>query len=720
MRCIRVFLIFLLSHLFYENGLFGQPSYRVNHKGTDRYFTSRKSINTHDGGTVITGKTGFQERQSQAYVMKLDRTGRVKWAKKVETTLDTYDFFLTELGDGSIVFAGNSQSNGAPVYSDITLIRFTCEGDILWSKNISTLQGETNRFLLPFSLKTGRGNDVILSYYGTGNTNQYVTITRINESGNAVWSNTFYGTDNETRLPTVAFLSGNSVVAIGMKSYYTNFYNYYKSFFAITIDYASGTVQATKGFDYAEHITNRGVLVSHQSHHFYVEQLTNGGFAVFGEFSNFDYVNHYFFKLILDQNLSIASSVSYSVPLDLGKQWAKMRVFPNGEAHILSVPPNHQQLCWYAADENNNVVRQKRIEYPGANLDLWYAPVPNGNNAMNFIVSRMFLPEGSIEVTQLNNQSNTMEQCIGTDTSYVQLLPWTANEGNTSFQSIVTANPVITPLQLSTSDMVITTQYVCEAEEEPGVEPNQDFNIIGDTVVCDTREAVLFTGRTLNGTGKVTWTMSSDSYDQFEQLNDSTLSIVFKAPESNPVTVKLYASTESCEVLQDSIEITLYPQPETTVKNYRSCEFPLQLRAGIGYRSYQWPDGSSNETFTVSSPGNYELVLETYCGVQLTETITVEPANCSNTLFLPNAFSPNNDGKNDVFRPAFSGVPDFFEMIIYNRWGQIVFKTNNSSQGWDGRVRGNAQKSDLFVCLVRYRFPGGQISEKKVMITLVR
>src|SRR4029079_996149 len=124
----------------------------------------------------------------QAFIMKLDRTGRMRWARKIEQSRDTYEYFVVELADGSIVLAGNSQNNTAPSYSDITLMRFTCEGDILWSKNVSVPAAMGNRFLTPFSLKPGKGNDVILSFYGHNPTSQFLVITRIDDTGTTVWS----------------------------------------------------------------------------------------------------------------------------------------------------------------------------------------------------------------------------------------------------------------------------------------------------------------------------------------------------------------------------------------------------------------------------------------------------------------------------------------------------------------------------------------------------
>lgn len=517
----------------------------------------------------------------------------------------------------------------------------------------------------------------------------------------------------------MAFTSGNNVVAIGMKSFYSNFFNYYKSFFAISMKYDDGTVQMMKGYDYAEHITNHGVLVSHQSNHFYVEQLNKGGFAIFGEFSNFDPATNYFFRLTLNADLSINKSISYSVPLNLGKQWAKMRVLPNGETHIFCLTPTYQQLCWYSADDNNNVIRQKRIDYPGANIDLWYAPAANGNNAINFIVSRMFLPEGRIEVTQLKNQSTFINECIGTDTSFVQLVPWDAAEGQVSWQSIIDGGTVLTPLQLSASDIPITSEYVCDPEVSYDPQKEEVFKITGDSSVCKAGVPVQYVGRMQNGSAKVTWHMDESTYEKLEQVNDSTVSVIFK-PQNGDIKVKLFAFTQACEVLTDSMEVTLHAMSDSTIQNYSTCEFPLKIKAGSGYRYYRWPNGSTAPEFNVAGTGTYNVELETYCGDRHTETITVNNGSCSNTVYIPNAFTPNNDGKNDVFGPAISGALQFYQMTVFNRWGQVVFKTNDSQYCWDGTYRGHPQKSEGFVYIISYRFRMEETKQIRGTFLLIR
>ena len=70
-------------------------------------------------------------------------------------------------------------------------------------------------------------------------------------------------------------------------------------------------------------------------------------------------------------------------------------------------------------------------------------------------------------------------------------------------------------------------------------------------------------------------------------------------------------------------------------------------------------------------------------------------------LWVPNSFTPNNDGVNDFFKPVVIGV-DYYELIITNRWGEIVFTSRDINQSWDGYVDGNIAPSGVFKCEVIY------------------
>jgi gliding motility-associated-like protein len=87
------------------------------------------------------------------------------------------------------------------------------------------------------------------------------------------------------------------------------------------------------------------------------------------------------------------------------------------------------------------------------------------------------------------------------------------------------------------------------------------------------------------------------------------------------------------------------------------------------------------------------------CSKTVQKPVTIY-ISCS--IAVPNAFSPNGDRKNDFLYPLNAIKADKLEFTVYNRWGQLVFRTNNWKQGWDGRFNGQLQPAGTYVWLLRY------------------
>jgi len=122
------------------------------------------------------------------------------------------------------------------------------------------------------------------------------------------------------------------------------------------------------------------------------------------------------------------------------------------------------------------------------------------------------------------------------------------------------------------------------------------------------------------------------------------------------------------------------------------------LDAGIA-SSYLWSTGATSQTITVTTTGQYWVKASTGdCFAADTINVTINNAlTCDCVLYMPNAFTPNNDGHNDLFRPAKKGGCEFVSFLIYNQWGQKVFETSDLYKGWDGTYGGKGQNTGVFV-----------------------
>ncbi len=97
-------------------------------------------------------------------------------------------------------------------------------------------------------------------------------------------------------------------------------------------------------------------------------------------------------------------------------------------------------------------------------------------------------------------------------------------------------------------------------------------------------------------------------------------------------------------------------------------------------------------------------------------------SNCvADLVYVPNAFSPDGDGQNDVLFAQTGSVQTLLGFQIYNRWGELVFETRDFTQGWDGRYKGQALPPDVFGYVLQFECPqSGEVLLKKGNITILR
>jgi gliding motility-associated-like protein len=145
---------------------------------------------------------------------------------------------------------------------------------------------------------------------------------------------------------------------------------------------------------------------------------------------------------------------------------------------------------------------------------------------------------------------------------------------------------------------------------------------------------------------------------------------------------------------------------------------PMELNAGSGYDSYLWQDGSTGTTFLITDAGWYHVTVINKCGMDR-DSLHVTLEDCSLKLFVPNAFTPDGDGLNDYFR-AFGGFVDDFELVVYNRWGEKIFYSNELTTGWDGNYAGKPAPAGAYAWKVIYRDATGKYHDLKGSVILIR
>lgn len=153
---------------------------------------------------------------------------------------------------------------------------------------------------------------------------------------------------------------------------------------------------------------------------------------------------------------------------------------------------------------------------------------------------------------------------------------------------------------------------------------------------------------------------------------------------------------------------------------------PLYLN-GTGGATYLWTPSTwlSNPGIPnpVSSPQDnitYKLLVTSAAGCQNTDTINVKVYKVSPSIYVPTAFSPNNDGNNDVLKPILLGMQTLNYFRVFDRWGNLMFTTSQQGQGWDGSFKGNPQDLGTFVWMAQGTTYTGEVISLKGYTVLVR
>lgn len=207
----------------------------------------------------------------------------------------------------------------------------------------------------------------------------------------------------------------------------------------------------------------------------------------------------------------------------------------------------------------------------------------------------------------------------------------------------------------------------------------------------------------------------------------------------NPVSIRPTASiqyivtvrdTLGCpKPVKDTVWVRVYPAVvadagprDTTVVSGQ----PLFLNAS-GASTYTWSPSTWLNNPNISNPVSlpqddieYILVATSAQGCIGTDSIFVHLYKVDEDIYVPNAFTPNGDGNNDVLRPILLGMKELSYFRVYNRWGVLMFSTSQKGNGWDGRYNGKPQDPAAFVWEAEGITFKGQKKKKKGSAVLIR
>lgn len=154
---------------------------------------------------------------------------------------------------------------------------------------------------------------------------------------------------------------------------------------------------------------------------------------------------------------------------------------------------------------------------------------------------------------------------------------------------------------------------------------------------------------------------------------------------------------------------------------------PLQLNAKGAAEFFTWTPSTGLNNAHIANPiakltenQQYILNIESKAGCTATDTINVIVYKVKPGLYVPNAFTPNGDGINDIFKPILIGMRSLNYFRVYNRSGQLIYSTNKPGDGWDGTYKGMPQDQAVFVWTVEGTDYTGKLIFQKGSVTLIR
>ena len=267
--------------------------------------------------------------------------------------------------------------------------------------------------------------------------------------------------------------------------------------------------------------------------------------------------------------------------------------------------------------------------------------------------------------------------------------------------------------------VIISNRYGCKdtAEVEITVHPLPDVRISPDTLICEGSSARL----SATGANSYFW------YPDIE-LSDTRGANIEAYPKKSKMYFVVGTDQRGCES-QEAVYITVSPKPEISL---RDTSIVIGESVKIGYFSeafseYLWtsdyfiqtPDSAFIEVSPKETTRFYLTTKDTAGCFEISENALVEVIE-EYSLDMPDAFTPNNDGINDVLYVKGWGIKELIHFEVFNRYGERVFYTQDISKGWDGKNADRQQNIETYKYSVLVRLHNNEMLTKTGSVKLLR
>lgn len=208
------------------------------------------------------------------------------------------------------------------------------------------------------------------------------------------------------------------------------------------------------------------------------------------------------------------------------------------------------------------------------------------------------------------------------------------------------------------------------------------------------------------------WILPSNLTLISAQNEDSIITMASVAGDNNIIQLA-YQNACGLDTLSENMYISSVPVVNLGKDTLICFGTSSILQGGSENYTYIWSTGEMTDQIIVSDSGLFWAMATSLlgCGSD-TDTIYISYEDCNSYFYIPNSFSPNSDGINDLFIPKGIGIEDF-NMQIFNRWGQLLFTASSVNDGWDGTYNGNEVPLGVYIYKLSYSISENDFRQHK-------
>ena len=251
----------------------------------------------------------------------------------------------------------------------------------------------------------------------------------------------------------------------------------------------------------------------------------------------------------------------------------------------------------------------------------------------------------------------------------------------------------------------VTDNFGCTSSDQINISFSKlkHFDLGNDTTLCDGDSISL---NTMNVGQTYLWS-----------TGDTTQFIDVAASDLYQVEVR---DTFLC-LMADDISITTMNTPDIQLPadTYICIGDNLVVDVSAVQANYLWQDASTQSYYDIRDAGVYFVNVDNACGTA-SDTILIEMENCDCRVYVPNVFSPNQDAINDIFNPLSDCTFISFHLQVFNRWGGLVFESDNADIGWNGMLGNKTQLEGVYAYILNYQFEQQDPTLQSGSLSLIR